>query len=167
MPTYGDFKTCKICCESKPIDDFRFQGKNSPYRHSYCKPCQFTVTKRYRDANLEWWRKHQREASRERRKNDYESVRAQEHKQKCASYGVTPEWYDEQLAKQGGVCALCLKPELIHSKRDRHPRRLAIDHCHKDGTARGLLCSACNQAVGKIEGSDGWIERAIEYLKKD
>jgi hypothetical protein len=166
VPTYGDFKTCTICCESKPIDDFRFQTKKALYRHSYCKPCQAIRTKQYRDANLEWWRTWQRDSSRERRKTDYESVRAQEHKQTCAKYGVTPSWYEKQLVIQNNACALCLKPESAQSKRDKFVRRLAIDHHHKNGTARGLLCSACNQAVGKIEASPGWLERATKYLKE-
>lgn len=55
-------------------------------------------------------------------------------------YRLTPEEYDAILAFQGGVCAGCGEP----------PRgiRLAVDHCHKTGRIRGLLCWLCNRAIG-------------------
>jgi hypothetical protein len=50
---------------------------------------------------------------------------------------ITPEEYDERLAKQGGVCAICLKPP--------KKLRLAVDHDHVSGLVRGLLCHRCNR----------------------
>ena len=57
------------------------------------------------------------------------------------------------LAKvQGGVCAICRKPETARSRKTGKPRRLSVDHCHETGMVRGLLCTACNTAtVGVIE----------------
>jgi hypothetical protein len=52
------------------------------------------------------------------------------------TYGLTADDYDELLARQGGRCAICrAKPK---------SKRLAVDHDHKTGTVRGLLCSRCN-----------------------
>jgi hypothetical protein len=59
-------------------------------------------------------------------------------------YGITEEQYQELLKKQNGVCALCCK--LPDSNR-----RLAVDHNHKTGKIRGLLCSRCNNLLGQIE----------------
>lgn len=51
-------------------------------------------------------------------------------------YGLTPEQYDELLRRQGGRCAICRgRPK---------SKRLAVDHDHKTGAVRGLLCSRCN-----------------------
>jgi Recombination endonuclease VII len=41
------------------------------------------------------------------------------------------------LAAQGGVCAVCEKPDPEH-----------VDHDHETGVVRGMLCFNCNQALG-------------------
>src|SRR5438046_1388392 len=56
-----------------------------------------------------------------------------------ATYGMTIETYERLLRFQGGLCAICRRPP----KR----RRLAVDHNHKTGAIRGLLCFACNHRV--------------------
>lgn len=99
------------------------------------------------------------------RKRKLELYQKHELTRRCKKYGVTVEWYKSQLEKQNNACAICLREEV--AKYRETLKSLAIDHRHADGTARGLLCSACNQAVGMIEMSSGWIERAVEYLKKD
>lgn len=51
-------------------------------------------------------------------------------------YGLTPAQYDALLQRQGGRCAICrARPK---------SKRLAVDHDHKSGAVRGLLCSRCN-----------------------
>lgn len=51
-------------------------------------------------------------------------------------YGLSPAEYDDLLRLQGGRCAIC---------RNRpKTKRLAVDHSHKSGEVRGLLCSRCN-----------------------
>lgn len=59
-------------------------------------------------------------------------------------YGITPEEYDELLARQDGRCAMC-REECATGKR------LAVDHDHATGAVRGLLCHACNRALGVYE----------------
>jgi hypothetical protein len=78
------------------------------------------------------------------------------------AYGVTLDWFNEQLAKQNSVCAICDKPEtaVIHGKQIS----LAVDHCHDTGKVRGLLCRACNNAIGALEHNPERFRRAIEYL---
>jgi len=52
------------------------------------------------------------------------------------TYGLTATDYDSLLAAQGGRCAICrARPK---------SKRLAVDHDHKTGAVRGLLCSRCN-----------------------
>lgn len=52
------------------------------------------------------------------------------------TYGLTSEQYDALLERQGGRCAICrARPK---------SKRLAVDHDHKTGVVRGLLCSRCN-----------------------
>ena len=75
------------------------------------------------------------------------------------TYGVSPEWYDQKLKEQGGVCAVC--------GRDNGKRRLAVDHNHQTGRPRGLLCTACNMALNRIESIPNWAARVQKYLQFD
>lgn len=61
------------------------------------------------------------------------------------NYKLTLEQYDIILQYQGGVCYACGEREPVAE------RRLAVDHDHKSGLVRGLLCSRCNPVLGKIE----------------
>lgn len=78
-------------------------------------------------------------------------------------YGITPEAYGTMLADQGGACAICRVPQAS---------RMAVDHDHKCcpsdvtcGTCiRGLLCWACNTALGQMEDDTERLRRAIDYL---
>lgn len=78
-------------------------------------------------------------------------------------YGITLETYREQLSKQNNVCAICKQPEtaVIKNKRIAMP----VDHCHKTGKTRGLLCTKCNRGLGLFRDNPDILENAIEYLK--
>lgn len=77
-----------------------------------------------------------------------------------SEYGITAKQYDDILASQKGVCAICGQPEKVTSFK-----RLAIDHCHESNKIRGLLCYRCNTALGKFEDNTSLLEKAITYLK--
>lgn len=74
-------------------------------------------------------------------------------------FGITLEQYDAMLQHQGGVCALCRNP----------PKKkvLVVDHNHKNGKVRGLLCDACNRALGLIEVRIGSLFPLYFYLVRD
>jgi hypothetical protein len=78
-------------------------------------------------------------------------------------YGVTLDWYKEQHAKQGGVCAICNQPEtsVIRGKT----LSLAVDHCHDTGKVRALLCAACNTGIGSLKHDRDLLQKAIAYLE--
>lgn len=80
------------------------------------------------------------------------------------NYGVTYDWYAAQLEKQAGVCAICNSPEITHIRGKL--LSLAVDHCHETGKVRGLLCRACNNAIGALKHNVGILQAAIEYLNK-
>lgn len=73
-------------------------------------------------------------------------------------YGITVDDYDQMLAAQNGGCAICTR------KPGKLP--LHVDHCHRTGVVRGLLCHQCNWYLGTIEGGDGVFTRLINYLEK-
>jgi hypothetical protein len=79
---------------------------------------------------------------------------------------ITKEYYQQMLRNQNSVCAICKKPEsVVNSPLNSAPKRLAIDHCHKTGIVRGLLCHKCNVSIGAMRESIELLEAAIEYLK--
>ncbi|KIQ62398.1 hypothetical protein TR51_25470 [Kitasatospora griseola] len=73
-------------------------------------------------------------------------------------YGITPEDYDRLNTEQGGLCALCDRPE--------ENRRLAVDHDHETGKVRALLCSRCNTGLGNLRDDPALMLRAAVYVAK-
>ncbi len=76
-------------------------------------------------------------------------------------YGITPEQYDEILARQGGKCAICGNG----NPQTNRPSRFHVDHCHETGHIRGLLCIKCNHALGRFGDSVEGVERVLKYLR--
>lgn len=83
----------------------------------------------------------------------------------CSARGITVDHYFEMLEKQNGKCAICIKPESCIDGVSKNIRRLSIDHCHKTGKVRGLLCHRCNTAIGKFDEDVIVMKNAIKYLK--
>lgn len=71
-------------------------------------------------------------------------------------YGITAEEYDHLLAMQNGRCHIC------NDLPGKH--RLSVDHDHKTGRIRGLLCHNCNHALGKFKDNIIHLFKAIKYL---
>lgn len=75
-------------------------------------------------------------------------------------YDVTLGAYEEILRLQGGVCAICNgRPSTKRSSR------LFVDHDHKTGRVRALLCYRCNAGLGYFLESPANFRRAIAYLE--
>ena len=75
--------------------------------------------------------------------------------------GVCNAKYEEMLVKQKGCCAIC--GAILNSSRYT---KLAVDHDHKTGVVRGLLCMNCNTALGLMKDSVERFTSAIQYLKR-
>ena len=73
-------------------------------------------------------------------------------------YSITEEIYEKILKAQNGRCAIC--------KCQQHYQRLAVDHDHKTGQVRGLLCVQCNRGLGRFFDSELRLQSALEYLKR-
>lgn len=123
-------------------------GKNGLQHH--CKKCQ-----------KEYQQTHRPEYDKERARKYRESSRGRElkrqHNLKC-KYNITLEEYDQMFEGQNGVCALC-------NNINDHGRRLCVDHDHKTGKIRGLLCTRCNTRLGVLE-DEKFINDVKEYLQK-
>jgi hypothetical protein len=73
-------------------------------------------------------------------------------------YGITKEQFDLMFKDQNGLCAICscdISKQWI----------LNIDHCHKTGKVRGLLCNRCNVGLGSFKDSVDLLKIAMAYLE--
>lgn len=80
------------------------------------------------------------------------------------SYGVTALEFVLMEAAQAGLCAICRKPE-VRLGRDGKPRKLSVDHNHRTGEVRGLLCGACNAGLGLFRDCRDNMRYALVYLE--
>jgi recombination endonuclease VII len=71
----------------------------------------------------------------------------------------TEEEYEGLLEKQHGLCAGCYRKPSLN-------RRLDVDHNHRTNTIRGLLCSACNTAIGLAQDKPFILRRLADYLEE-
>lgn len=169
-------KLCRKCLIEKSLDDFHKCAANRDGLKSWCKTCSSENMKGYYQQNAD--RMKARSASPEvRQKRDaymrsergkamvrayYATPRGQEISRRSklkSTFGLTLEAYDELLAKQDNGCGICGR------SRSDDGRRLAVDHCHNTGRVRGLLCSACNLALGMFGDDIEMLKRAVVYLE--
>ena len=83
---------------------------------------------------------------------------------KWKPYGIDATKYQEMLAGQKGVCAICGQPERNKDKATGRVKDLAVDHNHNTGAARALLCSNCNRALGLFGDDPTTLAKAASYL---
>lgn len=83
-----------------------------------------------------------------------------------AAYGITIEQYNHMFDRQKGLCYICGKKETAVHKITLNPRKLAVDHCHKTGKVRALLCASCNGGLGNFHDDPALLRAAISYLEK-
>lgn len=102
---------------------------------------------------------------REARLRQYRADPLASRKGRARAYGITVGDYDAMLAAQDDRCAICRQPETARSNGGRI-RSLAIDHDHETGDVRGLLCHACNVALGYLDDAPERLDAAAAYLRK-
>jgi len=64
------------------------------------------------------------------------------------------------LKEQNGVCKICKRFRIASNKG-----HMTVDHCHKTGIIRGILCNWCNRGIGLFEDNLEFLENAKQYLK--
>jgi hypothetical protein len=129
-------KVCRKCGDPKPLVCFDFVNqKKSLTLRGTCRDC-ISKQGRSRHRNLAG---HYIDYKREMK------------------YGITPLQFEEMNQQQNGLCAICKGPP--------SRKNLDVDHDHTTGHVRGLLCSACNLAIGKFKDNPDLLEAAATYLR--
>jgi len=80
-------------------------------------------------------------------------------------YGITQEHYQEMFLAQNGKCAVCKQPETDLDTRTQKIANLHIDHDHKTGKVRALLCRGCNTAYGQLNEDPDRIRMLLKYAE--
>lgn len=92
-------------------------------------------------------------------------------------YKIRPEECDSLREAQEFRCAICERRESdLPAQRGGRPRAdglastgasLVVDHDHKTGEVRGLLCQPCNTAIGMLEDCPDRLRGALRYLGEE
>lgn len=135
--TSSKLKFCSSCGETFPTEFFHKNKALKDGLHTICKPCN--------GAKSAKWKKENPERAKE---NDYKR-----------KYGLSYAEYGHLLSTQNGACAIC-------NTRFEDAQRgvLFVDHCHKTGKVRGLLCQNCNTAIGLLQDNPLFCTKAAKYL---
>ena len=184
----GCFSTmaqCTSCKTIKPLSDFSKNSHSTNGHQSACKKCKSGCT--CKKCGVLYWRTSQSGAKKlcpscaASFSYCYSCKNHKEHDEfskstltnsgfdgRCKAcsralhlfreYGIDPERYDYMFAEQAGLCAICLRPP-----PDNRPV-LFVDHCHRTGTVRGLLCNFCNTSIGYLRDDVPTILRAADYV---
>jgi hypothetical protein len=78
-------------------------------------------------------------------------------------YGISKPQHDAMIEACENRCEVCRKPPSAKKSNDK---RLCIDHCHRTGRVRGLLCHTCNQMLGFLENHGDRMNALAAYLEK-
>lgn len=150
-------KKCTKCGTVKPLDEFYRQARNKDGRSNDCGDCR----RRY---NLEKYHQNKNATNpkRNRQRRETKSYKDYSLRQR---YGITVEQYETLRQQQDGCCAICKQAEQQRDARYGTLLDLAVDHDHNTGEIRGLLCSACNTAIGKFNDDPQLLREAIRYLE--
>lgn len=107
--------------------------------------------------NIDARRAYSREYAK-RKRRQYKPGELRERNLK-AKFNLTSEQYELLLSTQSGVCGICEEKCSVRSF-------LSVDHDHATGRIRGLLCSACNMALGGFKDSRDLLNKAILWLER-
>lgn len=126
-------KICAKCKQKKSIYEFGIDKGNKDWTKSVCKTC--TNKKQQEKRKLT---KRVLSITKEQRRTSKLKHR----------FDLTPEQYQILYEEQKGCCAICGKHQ---SKLTKLKQNLCVDHDHKTGIIRGLLCIRCNTGLGYYE----------------
>ena len=133
-----EIKKCSKCKEVKQFSDFHKSVSGKFGLHHYCKKCNSN-----------------------QKKNSY---KYDINKQILNSYGKSYDFILNIYNEQDGFCGICGK--YFNASEISKRRGLHIDHCHKSGLIRGLLCGNCNSSIGKFKDDINLLKNAIIYIEK-
>lgn len=140
MSNVVETRVCSTCGEEKLMNEYWKKCKHRGGYATQCKTCWYAV----------------RQADRKKRPGVYLNQSLRDR------FGITLDEYKAKLIQQRGVCAICGQPETVVLRGKI--KALSVDHNHLTDQVRGLLCDACNKAIGCFHEDVHVLDSAIRYL---
>ncbi len=106
-----------------------------------------------------WYAANKLRISEQRRLRYNPSLHAARHLQ--VAYGITMDKYTSMVKEQDSACAICRKPFEASSRA----LQANVDHCHRRGTVRAILCSRCNHGIGNFLEDPAIMRAAVRYIE--
>lgn len=141
-------KTCRECGHVGPLEDFKKAKQNKDGRGSQCKSCHTAYMRRYYSNNPKQL------ANNRRLCNKYVP--------NWKRHGLTEDQYYAMLALHDGKCHSCRVAEVEVVDHD-HSCCGGSHSCGK--CVRGLLCKACNSALGHMQDDVERLNSLVRYLE--
>lgn len=148
---FGITPRCKPCVNEDNIASHQKRLEADPEK---VRALASARTKKSYLANLEINQERQRKHQRARREDPVKGAIIKARK-RADGAGLTPEAVEAIRAKQGGLCAICGDPDPTD-----------LDHCHKTGRVRWLLCKHCNRGLGAFRDSPVFLKKAASLLEE-
>lgn len=151
---------CSKCGEYKELEYFGYVGKTKV--QSWCKECKSALGKTP-EAEAKRKEHYQREKEAIKRTNlayskSDKGIYTRRIRNLRKFYGLSEEMYSERLDYQRGCCAVC------GESLSENPH---VDHNHKTGEVRGILCSHCNHMIGNAKDNPVVLRAGADYLEGD
>lgn len=127
-------KNCYMCNVVQPLVDFGNNASLKDGKYAYCRKC---------------------------------AVGYQRSMYFKRTHGITIEQRDQMLASQGGICKICTQHIKFNTEKGAASNTsigAVVDHCHTTNNIRGILCGACNTAIGLMKDDTARLQNAINYL---
>ncbi len=151
-PMNTENRVCSDCHQELPCSAFYPRFERSGHVRSYCKPCANIRARDYRRTNPDSGRRAAKKWYQNGGSNKIRENRL------LKKYGISLRQFEEIEKAQNGKCAIC---GMVPTST-----RLHVDHCHKTGKVRGLLCVVCNRGIGQFSESVELLHSAARYLEK-
>jgi len=151
-------KTCFNCKQEKHLSEFHKDITNKDGHGGTCKTCVAEYKKIYNASPENRKRRNKRLRKWTKLAKSKDARRALDRLKK---YGLTQDAHAELLKNQNYKCAVCGA-----TKENSLGNVLHVDHCHKTGKVRGLLCDRCNKGLGMMRDSIVNIKSLVVYLEK-
>ena len=158
-------KVCSKCKRRLPTDMFYKDKTRKDGLRNKCKDCDREIKRKYTQTpHAKKLRKiNQKKYRQTLRGKTVDKAVNRKHRLK-REYNMTVKEYSTMLQQQNGVCAICGKSETHTNQGGVMP--LSIDHNHKTGKVRGLLCARCNITLGFVKDNKNLLLKLAIYLEE-